>query len=412
MAALCVTSGAVQAAVPQGYCAVIIKSVRTIEEAQSYIRSRQMLQEGRIYLSRTGWYGISTALLANRSGALETMSGYRDDGIIPADSFCADSERMAAAVDPESGELMLTVVDQMELFVASPLDGRLNLRSGPRITNPVLLELYDFDRVTFLGRSGNWYHVETETGVRGYAYGRYLFAAALPAIAATPSPAPVPIEPVEEPPQAAIEPQTPPAPTPIQEEPDPETGPAAFRKRVVYLECQMPDGKLRIGAGVLVGQRGHVVTAGHIVGGREARCFAQLGTAAIRADRRVLVRKLHAEYDVALLQLVAKFDEGTPAPLVGFNDALDFTEIVALGFPREGFAAQPRAGRLSSVIADANGMIDVDQLELEGMAGAPVLTPQGKLAGLVVASSLSASGEPIFLGVIAADILAQEFALR
>ncbi|MDD6045755.1 MAG: SH3 domain-containing protein [Clostridia bacterium] len=55
----------------------------------------------------------------------------------------------------------------------------LNVRKGPGTSYRVVAELNKGDKVTYLGKSGNWYKVRTARGVEGYCYKSYLSASAI-----------------------------------------------------------------------------------------------------------------------------------------------------------------------------------------------------------------------------------------
>jgi len=60
------------------------------------------------------------------------------------------------------------------LYVYSPGDGYLNLRTGPGTGYAIITPMYNDTEVQALERSGNWVRVRTEYGDEGWAYLRYL----------------------------------------------------------------------------------------------------------------------------------------------------------------------------------------------------------------------------------------------
>ncbi|MDQ2094491.1 SH3 domain-containing protein [Rhodalgimonas zhirmunskyi] len=58
--------------------------------------------------------------------------------------------------------------------VWSPGDGYLNLRSGPGSDFQIMRRMYNGERVEILERKGNWVRVRHQSGVRGWAYSKYL----------------------------------------------------------------------------------------------------------------------------------------------------------------------------------------------------------------------------------------------
>jgi len=59
------------------------------------------------------------------------------------------------------------------LYVYSPGDGFLNLRTGPGTRYAIITPMYNGTQVQALERSGNWARVHTEYGDEGWAYLRY-----------------------------------------------------------------------------------------------------------------------------------------------------------------------------------------------------------------------------------------------
>lgn len=61
-----------------------------------------------------------------------------------------------------------------KLYVYSPGDGFLNLRTGPGSGFAIITRMYNGEWVEILERSGNWVRVYHEYGDEGWAYSKYL----------------------------------------------------------------------------------------------------------------------------------------------------------------------------------------------------------------------------------------------
>ncbi|SIS51234.1 SH3-like domain-containing protein [Phaeovulum vinaykumarii] len=63
-----------------------------------------------------------------------------------------------------------------QLYVNSPRDGYLNLRSRPTTNARILMGMPNGTRVRVLSESGPWLRVRLDDGAEGWAHGRYLVA--------------------------------------------------------------------------------------------------------------------------------------------------------------------------------------------------------------------------------------------
>lgn len=61
-----------------------------------------------------------------------------------------------------------------KMFVYSPGDGYLNLRTGPGSDFAIITRMYNGEWVQILERKGNWVRVLHEYGDEGWAYAKYL----------------------------------------------------------------------------------------------------------------------------------------------------------------------------------------------------------------------------------------------
>ncbi|MEL7114924.1 MAG: SH3 domain-containing protein [Pseudomonadota bacterium] len=61
-----------------------------------------------------------------------------------------------------------------KLYVYSPSDGFLNLRTGPGTDFAIVTRMFNGEWVEILERRGNWVRVAHEYGAQGWAYAKYL----------------------------------------------------------------------------------------------------------------------------------------------------------------------------------------------------------------------------------------------
>ncbi|QQA41538.1 SH3 domain-containing protein [Pelagovum pacificum] len=65
--------------------------------------------------------------------------------------------------------------DLRDMYVNSPGDGFLNLRTGPTSGAQVIRRMYHGDAVSLQGRNGRWFFLYHHgSGSQGWAHGRYL----------------------------------------------------------------------------------------------------------------------------------------------------------------------------------------------------------------------------------------------
>jgi hypothetical protein len=184
---------------------------------------------------------------------------------------------------------------------------------------------------------------------------------------------------------------------------------------VVYIQCAGPDGKLSRGSGVIVSDRGRVLTAKHVApAGYE--CSGVLGTAAEVPTRRLLRRKASPDYDAILLEFIPKpNEEFRPVSFVQLEPNMQGEPIAAYGFPASGTGqVSIRSGTISTTIPNEQGTIETDALTTRGMSGGPVFLREGDgLVGIVAGANFDpGTGWPTDFAVLAAELVADDFDLE
>ncbi|TCP41876.1 S1 family peptidase [Rhodovulum marinum] len=171
---------------------------------------------------------------------------------------------------------------------------------------------------------------------------------------------------------------------------------------VIYIECTDRDGKLRVGSGVLVSEKGHVLTAEHVAP-PGSNCVGAQGVADSR-NAEPLIRapeRVPGSFDVALLQ----FARTATRPFLKFcplDDGMIRKRIFAAGFPNgtESFNPSFRSGIMSTTRMTSDGIIETDSLLTQGMSGGPILADDEKtLIGIVSGAKFDDLGEPAYYGI-------------
>ncbi|TCM85044.1 S1 family peptidase [Rhodovulum steppense] len=171
---------------------------------------------------------------------------------------------------------------------------------------------------------------------------------------------------------------------------------------VVYIECTDPEGRKRVGSGVLVSAEGHVLTARHVAPAG-SQCRGLPGVADPNNARVMVLQpeRVPGEYDVALL----KFAETQVYPFLRYcrlDERMIRKRIFAAGFPNGTRSFRPsfRAGILSTTETTPEGVIETDSLLAQGMSGGPILAEdETSLIGIVSGVEISAIGEPDYYGM-------------
>jgi len=185
---------------------------------------------------------------------------------------------------------------------------------------------------------------------------------------------------------------------------------------IVYIKCEGPDGKTSRGSGVIVSDRGRVLTAKHVAPTTEYQCRGVLGTAADEPTRRLLRRRASPDYDALLLEFVPNANERFRSVFaVELEPELQGSEIAAYGFPAMGTGqVSVRTGAISTTIPNEQGMIETDALTARGMSGGPVFLKGSRnaLVGIVAGASFDpGTGFATDFAVLAAELVADDFDL-
>lgn len=182
------------------------------------------------------------------------------------------------------------------------------------------------------------------------------------------------------------------------------------RNSVIYVSCTL-DGKNVTGSGVVIDERGILLTARHVVMGPGATCRGSRGTSAIDPSRILTVRRISQHHDAALLAFTPDQDEVfKPIPYTRLVPGMPRIGLVVHGFP-SGHRGEPvqNVGSIGTLVPDARGTIRSDTLTSEGMSGGPVVL-DGKLVGIVVGADFSPlTAAPTNYAVLAIQELADEF---
>ncbi|HDR27369.1 S1 family peptidase, partial [Rhodovulum sp.] len=163
-----------------------------------------------------------------------------------------------------------------------------------------------------------------------------------------------------------------------------------------------PEGRKRVGSGVLVSAEGHVLTARHVAPAG-SQCRGSPGVADPNNARVMVLQseRVPGEYDMALL----KFAETQVYPFLRYcrlDERMIRKRIVAAGFPNGARSFRPsfRAGILSTTETTPEGVIETDSLLAQGMSGGPILAEdETSLIGIVSGVEISAISEPDYYGM-------------
>jgi len=172
---------------------------------------------------------------------------------------------------------------------------------------------------------------------------------------------------------------------------------AEAARSVVCIDCEAADGNVRTESGVLVGARGHVLTAAHVVP-RGGRCGVSPGVADPRNSEPLihLPESRPDNHDAAL----PRFARRAPRPCLKVRP-LDAempraTPVVAGGTDgMHGYGPMVRPRIMASSRITRDGRLGTDALALRGMRGGPVLSEDRKrLAGSVSGAESGPGGAP------------------
>jgi len=191
--------------------------------------------------------------------------------------------------------------------------------------------------------------------------------------------------------------------------------------KIVSVVCALASGRTSVGTGILIGKKGHVLTAKHVVD-ETTSCGMSLGRAA-NPDRlknvQLFLRAKSEGIDAAILQL-APPDWDQIKLRVG-DDPVSFSsparselgaEIATVGFNARGFGGIPsmRRGFLNTQFPSELGLIEASVDTVQGMGGAPVFTKEGKVIGIVGGVEVSpTTGMFSHTAIISSERLTQEF---
>jgi hypothetical protein len=182
---------------------------------------------------------------------------------------------------------------------------------------------------------------------------------------------------------------------------------------IVFIECS-GEGKTTRGSGVIVSERGAILTAKHVAPAGY-QCKGVKGTAATTPIRRLVRRRTSTNHDAMLFEFVREPGEiFHSVQYLALTDAMQNNPITAYGFPRGGVGQiSKRRGVISTTFPDEQGNIETDVLTTSGMSGGPVLLDENDgLIGIIAGANFDvATGAPADFAVLAAEQVSNELEL-
>ncbi len=141
-------------------------------------------------------------------------------------------------------------------------------------------------------------------------------------------------------------------------------------------------GRNAVGTGFFVSAEGHLVTANHVLKGRNF-VFVRLPTGGHWRVAQVI--RSSADDDLALLKINAN---STPLPLARWRGVPIGLEVYVLGFPQpsmQGNGPKITAGIVNGEFTDGrrNRLFQLSAEIQKGNSGGPVLSPDGLIVGVV-----------------------------
>jgi hypothetical protein len=176
----------------------------------------------------------------------------------------------------------------------------------------------------------------------------------------------------------------------------------ALEESIVFITCQNEaTGETRTGSGVVVSEKGYVLTALHVAP-KGFECRGSRGVAdPNNMERMVQTPLAAAAYDIALL----RFTRDRTYSFLKYcelDDNMKRKRIFAAGYPTGSATGKPsfRSGILSTTFQTPEGYLETDSLTAAGMSGGPILADDEKsLIGIVSGTQFGADGAPVFYGI-------------
>lgn len=185
-------------------------------------------------------------------------------------------------------------------------------------------------------------------------------------------------------------------------------------RSIVYIECTSADGtKTSHGSGVIVQEDGRVLTSKHVAPDGYT-CKGGLGTAATTPNRKLIRRKVSAQFDAMLFQFVPDVNERfIPINYVRVKQSMAGAELRVFGYFGNTGQIVQRDGVLSTTVPDSDGLFQTDALTARSMSGgAVVLAKNSGLVGIVAGAHYDPlTGEPTDYAVLSAELIATELDL-
>jgi S1-C subfamily serine protease len=162
------------------------------------------------------------------------------------------------------------------------------------------------------------------------------------------------------------------------------------------------DGSASTGSGVVIVDKGIILTNLHVVAGAE---WVDV-TFADGVESEATVIATRPEQDLAVLQAKTLPDDLTPATLRSTHDLAPGDEVVAVGFPF-GIGPSASAGVISGLRREfvsplgkrlLTNLIQFDAAANPGSSGGPLITMDGEVIGIVTAI-LNPTEQRVFVGI-------------
>lgn len=182
---------------------------------------------------------------------------------------------------------------------------------------------------------------------------------------------------------------------------------------VVYIECTQEGKPTMRGSGVLVSEKGHVLTAGHVVP-EGYKCRGVQGNPTLPTRGLIKDPRSMQGIDAVMLRFTPDEEERFPsAKFCKLDDTLKGKPIKARGFHQMSHELSVRQGVISTIHPNDKGIIETDGLTAHGMSGDPVMLDDGSnLIGITAGAKFDiGTAHPIYFGVLAAEVIADTFRL-
>ena len=173
---------------------------------------------------------------------------------------------------------------------------------------------------------------------------------------------------------------------------------------VVFIQCTDGAGKASTGSGIIFSDKGHVLTAAHVVL-QDSSCKGLIGRADGLPTRELVIRHRSTDFDFAILQFNPNASDNFKAADISPSvESYLGSPVKAIGFPLNITTLTTRAGTVANTNVDQNGLFDVGTDTARGMSGGPVIA-NGTIIGLIAGADPDpGTGYPRRYAALASDI--------